>query len=393
MRINNREKIMLMLLILVVVGWLSFDLIIEEQLKAMEEMKIELSLKQKELENLRTLISRESEIDREIENSYLTIQTVAKEYFNTTRQEELVLLLTDFLLMPYISESTIGFAEPALINIGEVEFQKDSVSLSVSGQYESLVNMLKTIWKFPRKIDVSNLSVTSSGFDEVSAQLTLDFYTFFADANIVDDLYKWYIDDLFLKENPFAEVVDNGIVVRYLYLQDDELFNYTQYFEFADLEGHWLEYEIKEFLDLGYLYLNPYLEFGPDEPITRGEFIVLMDSYYQWPIVYDDQVNLTDFRDYDDLGSLESSFAKAIHKGYLSGIVEGYTDNTLRPRDYITYEEVEFLMNKIKEIDNFKWNTVAGSIKSSKGIDKPDWATKDGTLTRAEAVYLLYYYN
>ncbi len=206
-------------------------------------------------------------------------------------------------------------------------------------------------------------------------------------------MYKWYIDDLFLKENPFAEVVDNGIVVRYLYLQDDELFNYTQYFEFADLEGHWLEYEIKEFLDLGYLYLNPYLEFGPDEPITRGEFIVLMDSYYQWPIVYDDQVNLTDFRDYDDLGSLESSFAKAIHKGYLSGIVEGYTDNTLRPRDYITYEEVEFLMNKIKEIDNFKWNTVAGSIKSSKGIDKPDWATKDGTLTRAEAVYLLYYYN
>lgn len=176
---------MLMLLILVVVGWLSFDLIIEEQLKAMEEMKIELSLKQKELENLRTLISRESEIDREIENSYLTIQTVAKEYFNTTRQEELVLLLTDFLLMPYISESTIGFAEPALINIGEVEFQKDSVSLSVSGQYESLVNMLKTIWKFPRKIDVSNLSVTSSGFDEVSAQLTLDFYTFFLQMQIL----------------------------------------------------------------------------------------------------------------------------------------------------------------------------------------------------------------
>jgi hypothetical protein len=126
--------------------------------------------------------------------------------------------------------------------------------------------------------------------------------------------------------------------------------------------------------------------------MSRGEFIVLVDGIYQWPTTYDD-VDLTEFRDYDDLGSLESSFAKAIHRGYLSGYVEGYTDKTLRPRDSITYEEVEFLMKKIKGNSSFDWTDIADSITSRKGIVESRWSNPLGKLSRAEAVYLLYYFK
>lgn len=393
MRMNNREKNLLLIMIAVLLGWVLYDFVIEEQIAVMADQTIELNLKQEEVDNLKTLIAREEEIDSQIASDYRQIQSVAEKYFNTTKQEERVLLLTDFLLMPYIEESTLSFMPPEPVDIEGVTFVKDSVVVNVAGQYGSLVDMLKIVWSFPKKIDVSSLSVNAAGFDEVNAEFIMDFYTFSAESGLVDDLYKWYIDELFIKENPFSAVERNDTIVRYLYVPDENLFNYTKYLNFTDIEGHWNQYEIETFLDLGYLYLNPYLEFGPDEPITRGEFIVLLDAYYNWPTIYDSEFDLTDFRDYEDLGSLENSFAKAIHKGYLSGIVEGYTDQTLRPRDPISYEEVEILMNKVKDTTTFDWTVVANSIAANKGVSNEDWSSDYGSLTRAEAVYLLYYFN
>ncbi len=165
----------------------------------------------------------------------------------------------------------------------------------------------------------------------INANANLNLYTFAVDTNVVDGLYKWYQDDLFHKENPFIPYRVNNQPVRYLYMKEDsELFNYDKYSQFIDIGGHWMEDEIEVFLEQGYLYLNPYLEFRPDESMTRGEFVVLLDSVYSWPII-EGEVDLTSFRDYEALGSFESSFARAIYKGYLSGIIEGYEDNTLRP--------------------------------------------------------------
>lgn len=393
MRINSRERILLMGLILIVVAWISFVYVIEGQLQEMSDNRIEIRLKKNELEDLRALILKEPEIDTAIEENYAKIQEVATSFFNTTTQEERILLLNDFLLMPFVEESSLGFSESQQVSIEGLDFQKDSVSVELSGQYKSFMNMLKTIWIFPKQIDVSSLSLSGAGFDEVSGNITLDFYTFVPESNVVDDLYKWYIDELFYKENPFSAIEDNGIIVRYLYLPDEEIFNYSKYFEFTDIEGHYMEDEINEFLDYGYLYLNPYLTFEPDEPITRGEFIVLLDSVYQWATPYDDEVDLTEFRDYEDLGSLEGSFAKAVHKGFLSGYVEGYADNTLRPREPITYAEVEFLMNRIKNTDNFTWAIIADSFGWRKNMVDERWEDLNNTLTRAEAIYLLYYYK
>lgn len=391
MKINPREKIMLMLLILVVVGYVAFSYAIEPQLTRLSDQKIEIRMKDQELTRLKNLITEESSIDEKTQVAYQSIQEMSVGYFNTTPQEEWILLLNDFLSMPFIDASNIGFSGPQEISIQGAPFYKDTITLSLTGQYPSLVNMLKTIWNFPKKIEVTDINVSGSGFDEVSASVSLDFYTFAVASDVVDNLYEWYQDELFYKENPFVPIEDRGVILRYLYLPDSDLFNYTKYFEFTDLEDNYMEREIYEFIDYGYLYMNPYLEFKPDEPITRGEFIVLLDHVYEWPTVYDDQVDLRDFRDYDDLGSLESSFAKAMYKGYLTGIIEGYDDNTIRPREPITYREIEFLMNRIKETDSFSWEQVASSINWRKGIWSDRWTDTNNTLTRAEAVYLLYY--
>ncbi len=57
------------------------------------------------------LIAMEPNIDKSIEESYNIIEETATNYFNTTPQEELILLFNDFLLMPFVDESTIKFSK------------------------------------------------------------------------------------------------------------------------------------------------------------------------------------------------------------------------------------------------------------------------------------------
>lgn len=398
MRINTREKILLIIMVTVLIAWFSFDLIIENQLTELVEKDSLIRLKEQELSELQSLLDSEKDIDKKMEAQYEIIDEVAKEYFNTTPQYEMILLMNDFLRMPNISNNGITFNSPVIEEFNGISFERTSINIDFSGPYLSVMNLFKTMWAFPQMVKIDQVSMASAGYDETAGNLTLSTYTFLAESKVVDNLYQLYTDETFLKDNPFQQMEENDVLVRYLYLQDnDELFNYSRFFEFVDIEGHWLQSEIEEYLDYGYLYLTPTLEFQPDEPITRGEFIVLVDSVYDWPSIdpfdaVDDEVpDLTSFRDYEDLGSLESSFAKAIHRGYLSGFIEGFDDNTLRPRDPITYLEVEFLMRRIKGNEAFTWESVTNKLRQLSGERKPEWTTDDGLLTKAEAIYLLYY--
>ncbi len=399
MKISSREKILLIAMITVLVAWFAFDLVIENQLTELIEKDSLLRLKENELNELKAVIETEKDIDKRTEAKYEIIDEVAKEYFNTTPQYDMILLMNDFLRMPNIINNGISFSQGTVEEYNGISFERIDITLDFSGPYLSVMNLFKTMWAFPQMIQVENVSMSSSGYDETNGSMTLSTYTFLAESQVVDNLYQLYRDENFLKDNPFQQMEDNDVLVRYLYLKDnDELFNYSRFFEFVDIDGHWLQSEIEEYLDYGYLYLNPTLEFQPDEPITRGEFIVLVDSVYDWPPIdpYGDEESvpdLTSFRDYEDLGSLESSFAKAIHRGYLSGFVEGFDDNTLRPRDPITYLEVEFLMRRIKGNDTFTWESVTGKLQQMSGQSKSEWTTNDGQLTKAEAIFLLYYYK
>ncbi|MDF1617398.1 S-layer homology domain-containing protein [Petrocella sp. FN5] len=393
MRISNREKILLTLVLTFITLWMVFVYAIEPQMASLKDLKQELRISRQELQGLEKLVEDEDKVDQAVEAAYVTMKDKAGAYFNTTPQEEIILLLNDFLLMPFITEHVISFDIPVWEEVDGIAFKKDVVHISYTGQYASLLNMLKSMWSFPKHINMTTASIVKAEVEEIEGDIQLEFYTFATDLEIQDDLYKWYVDDLFYKENPFSPSVQSDGIVRYLYMEgNSEVFNFSRYFDFTDIAGHYMEAEIQAFLEAGHLYLNPYLTFEPDQPMTRGEFIVLMDKVYDWPVV-DSDLDLTTFDDYEELGSLENAFAKAIHRGYLSGFIVGYEDNTLRPKDSMTYGEVEFVMNKIKPESNFTWTTIGQSLEANKSVPAKNWSDPFGVLTKAEAVYLLYYFR
>jgi len=77
----------------------------------------------------------------------------------------------------------------------------------------------------------------------------------------------------------------------------------------------------------------------------------------------------------------------------LGGFLKGYTDNTLKPSSPITYQEVVYIMRRIKGDDSFGWEDVAEKMNTEKGILSNGLENEEGFITKAEAVYLLYHFK
>ncbi len=392
MKVSSREKIFLALLLIIGLSYLAYTYLISPQLIEVDALTLQRNEAVVNVNSLNNAPEQVKQLDLDIQTQYDDISLLAKQYFNTTPQEEVILLFNDLFTVPEITADVINFNDPEVFTVGNLDFLKTSIQVYFTGDYQVLMNILDTVWLFPKKMQVTNLTM-SMGETELDGSVTIELVNVMMDSGMVDNLYTWYVDELFDKENPFIPYTNSNGTIRYIYTGEGaNLFNFSRYEEFTDLSDHWLETEINTFLKNGYIYMNPYFTFGPDQPMTRGDFVVLLDNVYQWTSD-DSEVDLTEFEDYSSLGSLESSYAKAIQKGFLSGFLEGYDDNTLRPANPITYNEVELLMRRIKSDDSFTWATVGEGITQKSGITSENWSNPEATMTKAEAVYLLTYFK
>lgn len=376
-----------------VLGYLALTYVIDPQIIKKEELMLQKSQTAMQIQMIESSIQDEAMLDETIEDEYRQIKELAKQFYNTTPQEELILLFNDLLYMSEIQSNMITFPAPSLTTIENIEFLETTINIDFRGEYQSLMNLFDTVWKFPKRIKVDRLNL-NVGENGLQGSVSFELIHLLVDAGVVDNLYAWYIDELFMKENPFSPLEKDNTTVRYLYTGEDEnLFNASRFKEFTDITGHWVENEINSYLKEGYIYMNPYNTFGPDSPITRGEFVVLLDNVYKWTNEDDEIIDLTKFTDYELLGDMASAYARAIQKGFISGFLEGYDDNTLRPNNPITYSEIELIMNRIKQSDSFTWSIVAADITAQKGISSAAWSDLSQNMTRAEAIYLLTYFK
>lgn len=156
------------------------------------------------------------------------------------------------------------------------------------------------------------------------------------------------------------------------------------YKELEDIEDHWANVELDYFNRNNLLRAEEGKYYKPDNPMTRGEFILLLDKYYKWPTI--NNVNLSKYKDSVILEDYENSFGKGVALGYISG----YSDDTLRPHMPISYQEVEWIMQKILNNKGFKWETVAEKLEEEKGFSSLGLLNNRLFVTKAEIIYLLY---
>jgi hypothetical protein len=168
---------------------------------------------------------------------------------------------------------------------------------------------------------------------------------------------------------------------------------------FSDISGHWAESRIKEAAKIGFVTGYQDGTFKPDKTVTRAEFATLLNSAMK----NKDTINL-DLKDVKSSDWYYNQIEKSIAVGYFSG----YEDNTFRPNNPITRQEVATvisnaittgdidgdgatLLNDYSSIQDWAKSSVNIAYNKSYIMGYPNkMYMPSKALTRAEAVKIIY---
>ncbi|OMF90249.1 S-layer homology domain-containing protein [Paenibacillus sp. FSL R7-0273] len=163
-----------------------------------------------------------------------------------------------------------------------------------------------------------------------------------------------------------------------------------------DIQGHWAQSQLQDWLDKGYLQGYADGTVKPNNAITRGEYVALVNRLFG----FTDTAAIT-FTDLKSNNWAYSEVAKAVRAGYIGG----YENNTFRATSPITRQEAAVITAKLLGLNT---NSTTLTFKDSAQVSS--WAKgavaaaaaksiingyPDGTfgpkkaLTRAEAVGII----
>ncbi|MBP1927328.1 hypothetical protein J2Z76_003225 [Sedimentibacter acidaminivorans] len=154
---------------------------------------------------------------------------------------------------------------------------------------------------------------------------------------------------------------------------------------FRDVLGHWANDEIDAYVRRGIISGYSDMSFRPDNNITRAEFLTLLSRVYNWNInTYPGSTTV--FKDASTFGYYINVINYATYHNYISG----YGDGTFKPKNLITYTEVQTIMNRVLYYGNFRWSDIANNMLYEKKVRSNSFNSMNNKITRAEVAYMLY---
>ena len=109
---------------------------------------------------------------------------------------------------------------------------------------------------------------------------------------------------------------------------------------FSDIRGHWAKSQILDFINKGYIGGYPDGTFKPDNSITRAEFVVIFNNYF----------NLTRSSGKEFNDTKEHWAKQAIDVAITNGVCNGKSETEFKPNDYITREEAAVMIANYKKL-------------------------------------------
>jgi hypothetical protein len=137
--------------------------------------------------------------------------------------------------------------------------------------------------------------------------------------------------------------------------------NNYEVFSLSDINNHWANNQILDWIYNG--YIKGYLDrtFKPDNIITRAEFITLVNNAFGY--VEKAEIN------YKDVSS-EDWYAEEIQIAKKAGYITGYSDGTIKPNNPITRQEAAVIILRIKKLTA----NSNGADEFRDASDIPDWS-------------------
>jgi hypothetical protein len=106
----------------------------------------------------------------------------------------------------------------------------------------------------------------------------------------------------------------------------------------SDVKGHWAESQINDWTAKGLIAGYPDGSFKPDNSITRAEFIALVNRSFGFTAM--------DTVSFSDLNASDWEYAD-VQKAVKAGFITGYEDQTLRPNNQISRQEIASIVLRL----------------------------------------------
>jgi uncharacterized protein YraI len=110
-----------------------------------------------------------------------------------------------------------------------------------------------------------------------------------------------------------------------------------------DIGGHWAAAEIERALGAGYIRGFPDGSFRPDDPVSRAEFVTMLDGAFQ--------VAAGQYKNIPKDVSRKDWFAKDVESALAAGFVSAYPDGTFRPREGVDRQDAARMLGKLLKLD------------------------------------------
>lgn len=127
-----------------------------------------------------------------------------------------------------------------------------------------------------------------------------------------------------------------------------------------DIQGHWAQGQLQDWLNKGYLGGYPDGTVKPNKAITRGEYVALINRLFGFT-----ETATINFQDVKSSNWVYSEVAKAVKAGYIGG----YENNTFRASNPLTRQEAAVITAKVLRL-----NTNATSLTFKDSAQISAWA-------------------
>ena len=250
LKLNKRELTLVSVLGIVLFSFVYYKFLIVPQIAKAERISIEREQKRNELATFRTDMASQSKLEVELMKLKDKIEEESESYFLSLNQEEIIILINEFVKDTEVKLTAVNFEEPREEVLGEevvegeapveppVKSSEDSesvkedeetkinsdgdlikseeektsdiidihtVNLEYESEYYSLLDFIKNITSYQKKIMIKEISVNKDEEGKLKGSITLDFYVI---GKIIKDeefLDAWQPDVDGMVGNPFSE--------------------------------------------------------------------------------------------------------------------------------------------------------------------------------------------
>ena len=251
MKLTKREKILVAILIVVVFIGLIYKFVVSPQLKEMSNLKKSVYEYKSRVDKVKMEVSQSSPLKKEYKIMNVKTKVISQNLFPSITQEKIIYIINDLLVKANLNGASIAFSD---VNIKSVELKKEleknndyllkelkdkyknnyikkaqskeviadekdssdktekmTITINFQGKYIDLINFIKLIENYDKKIILSDLKIINDSLNNeninnntISGSIVLDFYAIPKLYDNDEDYLKLEYNGGYGKDDPFA---------------------------------------------------------------------------------------------------------------------------------------------------------------------------------------------